>query len=99
MRLFGDPDRAAKGANNTSYHARAAAGDPTLLHDAICVTIDELVEIRDEIQAHMDSAEPTTAAPGTKDKVEELRRRYERGDSLFIDGDADGPAAADGLAD
>jgi hypothetical protein len=99
VRLYGDPDRAARNANNTIYHARAAAGDPSILHDAITVTIDELVEIRDEIQQHMDAAAaPTSAAPGTTDKVEELRRRAERGESLFVDGDADGPAPADGFA-
>lgn len=98
MRLYGDPEGAARHATSTVYHARAAAGDPIVLHDAIVVTIDKLVVIRDEIQAHMDGAEPTTAAPGSQDKVEELRRRYERGDSLFIDGDADGVGPADGLA-
>jgi len=99
VRLFGDPDRAAKGANNTIYHARAAAGDPSLLHDAVCVTIDELVEIRDEIQQYMDdAAAPTSAAPGTAGKVEELRRRAERGESLFVDGDTDGFDPADGSA-
>lgn len=96
VRLFGDPARAARGSNNSIYHARAAAGDPSLLHDALCVTIDELIEIRSEIQEHMDGALPTAARPGSKDKVEELRRRAERGDSLFVDGDADGPAASDG---
>lgn len=96
MRLYGDPERAARNANSSIYHSRAAAGDPTILHDAICVTIDELVEIRDEIQAHMDAAPPTTATPGTKDKIEELARRAERGESLFVDGDADGPAPPDG---
>ena len=98
MRLYGDPDRAARGANNTIYHARAAAGDPSILHDAITVTIDELVEIRDEIQQHMDGAEPTTAVPGSASKVAELRRRAERGDSLFVDGDQNGFELADGSA-
>lgn len=97
MRLYGDPDRAAKNANNSIYHARASAGDPSILHDAITVTIDELVEIRDEIQQHMDAApEPTAARPGTKEKVAELRRRAERGESLWAKGDADGPAPLDG---
>jgi hypothetical protein len=99
VRLYGDPDRAARNANNTIYHARAAAGDPSILHDAICVTIDEMVEVRDQIQQHMDAAAaPTSAAPGTPDKVEELRRRAERGESLFVAGDADGVGPADGFA-
>lgn len=96
VRLYGDPDRAARGANNSIYHARAAAGDPSLLHDAITVTVDELLAIRDEVIAHMDAAAPTAASPGTREKVEELARRAERGDSLFVDGDADGPAPLNG---
>jgi hypothetical protein len=97
VRLYGDPDRALKGANNSTYHVRAAAGDPSLLHDAITVTIDELVEIRDEIQQHMDATPArTTARPGSKDKLDELARRAERGESLFVAGDAEGCATPDG---
>jgi hypothetical protein len=45
-----------------------------------------------------DAAAPTSAAPGTAGKVEELRRRAERGESLFVDGDTDGFEGADGFA-
>lgn len=86
MRLYGDPARA--GTGNHKYAARIAKGDPTLLYDALTVTIDELVEVRDEIQTQMDSATPTEARPGTPDKVEEMARRMDRGESLFVDGDA-----------
>lgn len=86
VRLYGDPSRA--GAGTGQYAKRAAEGDPTLLYDALTVTIDELVEVRNEIQQHMDSAEPTTAPPGSKAKVEAMARRMDRGESLFVDGDA-----------
>jgi hypothetical protein len=44
----------------------------------------------------MDAAEPTTAAPGTQDKVEEMCRRAERGESLFVQGDTQGREVGDG---
>lgn len=86
MRLYGDPQRA--GTGNHQYAARIAKGDPTILYDALTVTIDELVEVREQIQEHMDAAEPTEAPPGSRDKVDEMARRMDRGESLFVDGDA-----------
>lgn len=97
VRLYGDPSKAGGQSNaGETYQARAARGDRTLLYDALTVTIDELIEVRDEIGATMDAAEPTTAAPGTPDKVEEMCRRAERGESLFVDGDTQGREVGDG---
>jgi hypothetical protein len=95
IRLYGNPDKAGGQSNQgETYAARAARGDRTLLYDAIGLSIDELVEIRDDIQAAIDAAVPTTAGPGTADKVSEMARRAERGESLFVDGD--GPRSGEG---
>ena len=76
-------------SNEGNLHVqRAAAGDPTLLHDSLGVAIDELTEIRREVIAVMDAAEPTRAKPGSYAKVEEMRRRAESGQSIFINDDA-----------
>ncbi len=97
VRLYGNPSKAGGQSNaGETYQARAARGDRTLLYDALTRTIDELTEVRDEIGATMDAAEPTTAAPGTQDKVEEMCRRAERGESLFVDGDTQGREVGDG---
>ncbi|NQW46624.1 MAG: hypothetical protein HQ464_02525 [Planctomycetes bacterium] len=60
------------------------------------MSVDELVEIRDGIQTVIDAAVPTSARAGSKDKVLEMARRAERGESLFVDGD--GSRLADGSA-
>lgn len=95
VRLYGNPNRAGgQSLQGETYAARAARGDRTLLYDAVGLSIDELTEIRNEIQAVLDAAEPTAAGPGTADKVAEMARRAERGESLFVDGD--GPRPGDG---
>jgi hypothetical protein len=95
VRLYGNPSKAGGQSNQgETYAARAARGDRTLLYDAVGLSIDELTEIREQIQAVIDAAVPTAAAPGTADKVEEMARRAERGESLFVDGD--GPRPGDG---
>jgi len=88
VRLYGDPSKAGgQSLQGETYAARAARGDRTLLYDAVGLSIDELTEIRNEIQAVLDAATPTAATPGTADKVAEMVRRAERGESLFVDGD------------
>lgn len=95
VRLYGNPSKAGGQSNQgETYAARAARGDRTLLYDAVGLSIDELTEIRDEIQRRIDAAEPTQAAPGSADKVAEMVRRAERGESLFVEGD--GPRPGDG---
>ena len=95
VRLYGRPDRAGGQSNQgETYAARAAAGDRTLLYDCLTVSRDELDAIRGEVEAAMEAAAPTSAPPGTTDKVSEMARRAERGESLFIQGD--GPRPDDG---
>lgn len=65
------------------YVQRAAAGDPTLLHDSLCVAIDVLTEIRGEVADHMDDTEPCRGKPGSAAKVEEMARRAAAGRSIF----------------
>lgn len=98
MRLYGNPSRAGgQSLQGDTYAARAAAGDRTLLHEALTLSIDELTEIREELEAEMAAAPPTAALPGSKAKVDEMAARAERGDALFIDGDSKG--AGDGSPD
>jgi hypothetical protein len=93
VRLYGAPDRAGgQSLRGDTYAARAAAGDRTLLHEALTLSIDELNHIREEVEAVMAAAPPTPAQPGSKEKVEEMARRVERGESLFIEGDGSRPA-------
>jgi hypothetical protein len=97
VRLYGNPERAGgQSLQGNAYAARAASGDRTLLHEALTLSIDELIEIRELVEKAMAAATPTAAVPGTKDKVEEMRLRVERGDALFIKGDGSTPA--DGAA-
>ena len=90
VRLYGNPGKGGQAA----LVARVKSGDRTLLYDAVGLSIDELSDIREQIQAVLDAAEPTTAEPGTAAKVSEMARRAERGESLFVEGD--GPRPGDG---
>lgn len=98
MRLYGSPEKAGgQSLQGNTYQARAANGDRTLLHEALSVSIDELHAIREEVEKQMAAAPPIAAAPGSKEKVEEMARRVERGESLFIEGD--GSQSRDGSRD
>jgi hypothetical protein len=91
VRLYGSPARAGgQSLQGDTYAARAAAGDRTLLHEALTLAVDELTAIREEVEAQMAAAPPTAAPPGSKTKVDEMAARAERGDALFIDGDSKG---------
>ena len=93
VRLYGNPERAGgQSLQGNAYAARAASGDRTLLHEALTSSIDELIAIRELVEKVMASGTPTPAAPGTKDKVEEMRLRVERGENLFVEGDRATPA-------
>lgn len=89
VRLYGRPERAGGQSNEgEAYAARAARGDPTLLEDAYSHSIEELVELREEVRRVIYEAQPTAALPGSRAKVEELARRARAGKSLFFDKDA-----------
>ena len=75
-------------ALNDNYDRRVAQGDRTILHDALALAIDEYTEVFGEVQALMDSAPPTTARPGTREKVDVMEQRAQDGFSIFIDADA-----------
>lgn len=88
VRRFGTPSRAGGGANDPDdYQARLMRGDRTILLDGVANAIDALEDIRHAILARMDAAEPTRAEPGTAAKVQTMRERAERGESIFIDAD------------
>lgn len=89
IRLFGAPRTAGgQSLEGETFAARASRGDRTLLYDALGFVGDEVAELRDQIARKMDAASPTVARPGTAEKVAVMFARAERGDSLFIEGDA-----------
>lgn len=97
VRLYGRPERAGgQSLQGETYQARAARGDRTLLQDCLTGAIDELTLIRVEVEAAIDDVTPTVAGPGTNEKVLEMMRRAERGESLFCD--RDGVRLATGAA-
>jgi hypothetical protein len=73
---------------SAAYQERALRQDRTMLFDCMCLVADESQAIRDELLALMDSATPTTAMPGSKDKVATMEARAKAGYSIFIDGDS-----------
>jgi len=90
VRLYGNPSKAGGQSNfGEDYASRAARGDRTLLYDCLTVSRDELDAIRDEVHEVMHSASPTLHPPGSAEKVEVMVQRHLRGESLFIDQDAD----------
>jgi len=73
---------------NDDYARRAAAADQTILYDALTLAVDEFAEVREQVQAAMDAAPPTTAPPGSRAKVVVMEARAKAGLSIFVDGDA-----------
>lgn len=71
-----------------AYQERALRQDRTMLFDCMCLVADESTAIRDELLAIMDSVKPTTAPPGTREKVDIMEARARAGYSIFVDGDA-----------
>lgn len=89
VRLFGNPSIAGgQSLLGDTFAERAAAGDRTLLYDACSYVMDEIGGIRHEIDVAMDAAPPTHHLPGTAEKVAVMFQRAERGEALFIEGDA-----------
>ena len=74
---------------NDIHIERAIKGDPTLLHDALGLAIEELESIKKEVCTDMDDALATKALPGSLQKIETMRRRAGEGKSIFIEGDGD----------
>lgn len=89
VRVYGRPHRVGGTSNHgDAYAERAAAGDPSLLCDALGNARDACDELRREVLAHMDSAAPTHHPPGTTGKVEAMVDRAAKGMSLFVARDA-----------
>jgi hypothetical protein len=93
VRVYANPGKAG-GASllGDDFAGRIAAGDRTLLFDALGFCGDEIAALRGEICRVMDSAPPTPHPPGSREKVEVMMRRLELGYSLFQPGDAPFPA-------
>jgi hypothetical protein len=89
VRLFNAPHR-ADGESNLcgQYVERLAREDKTLLFDALNAAAVEIDAIREDVSADMGKASPTSAPPGSHEKVAEMAARFDRGEWLFIDGDA-----------
>jgi len=89
VRLFKAPEIAGgQSLEGETYSERAARFDQTLIHDAFALVRDEATVGVEQIQASMDSAPPTVARPGSREKVSQMEKRAFRGQSLFVDGDA-----------
>lgn len=89
VRLFGSPQKAG-GASwlGDAYAERVARGDRSVLHESITCVIEQLNELRNDIERRMDATPPTRHEPGTWAKVEVMAARLHAGDSLFVSGDA-----------
>jgi len=70
------------------FAARVAAGDPSVLHDALVAVAGIIESVRREVAAHMDDVVPTSAAPGSAEKVAVLTDRAAAGRSLFSKADS-----------
>ena len=89
VRTYAAPHKAG-GASllGDDFARRIAAGDPSLLHDALGFCGCEIDDLREQIGRVMDSAPPTPHTPGSPGKIAEMMRRLELGYSLFVPGDA-----------
>jgi hypothetical protein len=92
VRLYSNPKKAGgQSLLGEDFASRIAAGDRSLLYDALGYCRDEIDELREQISVVMDSAPPTRHPPGSPEKVDEMMRRLERGFSLFVPDDAPAP--------
>jgi hypothetical protein len=89
VRLFGKPETAGgQSLQGEDFAARAAAGDRSLIFDALTFLGDQIADLRHEIANEMANTPATTAIPGSAEKVAVMFARAEAGYDLFIDGDA-----------
>ena len=84
VRLYNAPQRAGEGI----FADRLTREDKTLLHDALNAAAFEIDLIRESVSAEMGKALPTSAPPGSHQKVSEMAARFDRGEWLFHDDDA-----------
>jgi hypothetical protein len=88
LNVYARPEKAG-GASLAGdvYAAGAAAGDPRILADALADVADGVARLRTELEA-ITKPRPTRALPGTSEKLEVMRTRFERFESLHSDNDA-----------
>lgn len=84
VRLFNAPQRAGQG----TFSVRLTREDKSLLFDALNAAAFQIDAIRQQVSAEMDKALPTSALPGSAEKVSAMAARFDRGEWLFHDGDA-----------
>lgn len=84
VRLFNAPQRAGQG----TFSVRLTREDKSLLFDALNAAAFQIDAIRQQVSAEMDKASPTSALPGSAEKVSAMAARFDRGEWLFHDGDA-----------
>lgn len=83
-RAYGCPQKSKR---TDSFATRAAEGDRTLLHDCLTKVSRELDELAAIVEKDIEP-KSTQAMPGSQEKIEILRDRFEKGKKLFADGDA-----------
>ena len=84
VRLYNAPQRAGEGI----LSVRLTREDKSLLFDALNAAAFEIDLIREQVSAEMGKALPTSAPPGSHEKVTAMAARFDTGQWLFIDGDA-----------
>jgi hypothetical protein len=89
VRVYTNPGKAGGASKlGEEFAQRIAAGDRSLLYDALGFCRNEIDELREEIARVMESCPPTHHMPGSPAKVDLMMRRLEQGYSLFVPGDA-----------
>lgn len=83
-RAYGCPQKSKR---TDSFATRAAEGDRTLLHDCLTKVSRELEELAARVEKDIEP-KSTQAMPGSQEKIEILRERFEQGKKLFADDDA-----------
>jgi hypothetical protein len=87
--LFAQPHKAGgQSSLGDNYVERLRREDKTLLFDALNKAVIEVTAVRDEVSTAMGRAAPTSAPPGSHEKVSEMAARFDKGEWLFVDGDA-----------
>lgn len=59
-----------------------------MLYDCLTYCADEIEQLRAEVEAEIEAVPPTSAEPGSPEKVAVMLARAERGEAIFAPGDA-----------
>ena len=87
LNVYANPEQAGGRSLAGNHYVEAAmSGDPRILLDTLVEIICQLQGIGREIEVVVEPT-PTTALPGTLEKVEEMRRRQERFQALHSEKD------------